>query len=135
MTRAAVLLVLLASAGCARPRPSPFGSGEGSAGPAAGDRHTVRFQASCDECVVTWSVGGRGGSVQDRALFSRSESLRLRPGETVQATLSASPVRGAVNWVRISFEGKVAAEARADDGGANPTGGLSVQALLEAPQG
>lgn len=129
--RRLVLAAAAAFAACAHPAPTPFGSAEVAARTMGGEGRSVRFQASCDECVLSWSVGDRSGSVQDRALFSRTVRVSLRPGETREVSMNAAPVQGSVRWVRITVDGAVVAESRGDEGGGAATGGLSVRAVLE----
>lgn len=126
-----ILTALAALAGCAPTAPTPFGTAEGGSRTVRGESRSVRFQASCDECLLTWSVGDRSGSLQDRALFSQTVRVTLRTGESREVFMSAAPVKGSVRWVRISVDGTVVAESRGDEGGGAATGGLSARAVLE----
>lgn len=82
--------------------------------------HSVRFQVSCDTCSVRWSVGQRSGALVERALGSYRVQVRLRPGETVRAEVSALPSAGAgeVRFVRIDVDGDLATETRQTDAAA-----------------
>lgn len=128
--RTVALALLGAAAGCGpRAASAPFGTGERAAGESPSS-HSVRFQASCDECLVTWSVQTLHGTAEDKALFSESVRIRLGPGTSASASVSASPIRGEVHWVRISFDGTVVAEARAADRDTDAGGGLQVTATV-----
>ena len=128
--RAVVLGLLAAVAGCGpRAASAPFGTGE-RADDDSGPSHSVRFRASCDECLVTRSVQTLQGTAEDNALFSESVRIRLEPGTTASASVSASLLRGEVHRVRISFDGTVVAEARAADRETDSGGGLQVIATV-----
>ena len=109
-------------------------------GPAGPDVTTVsvRFQVSCDTCFVRWSVGERTDGFRERALWSGRRDVRLRPGETVDVTLSAAPdgSAGPVEYVRIYVGGDLAVEARRDDPRGTPDpdrSSLSVAVTLPLP--
>lgn len=144
LTRAIVgacgAIAVVSVVGCAvREAPDPFRAPrEGPVGEGV-TTHFVRFQVSCDTCSVRWSVGQSTGSLVERALWSDRIQLRLRPGETARAALSALPSAGAgaVRYVRIYVDGELAAETRGDDEGesssAPGSGSLSAATIVPLP--
>lgn len=131
----ALAVVSLVSCGV-REAPDPFrGAREGPVGPGV-TVHTVRFQVSCDTCSVRWSVDEQTGALVERALWSHRVEVRLRPGETVQADVSALPSAGAgdVRFVRIYVDGDLATEAGpTDDAPAGGRGSVGATTMVPLP--
>lgn len=131
LRRVAGVAAALAVVGCAPPPGDPFAAPDDSRGGEAPAAHQVRFEVSCDECRVAWSLGARsGGASASEALWSRRVPLRVDPDGSVIARVLAAPTRGRgpVSWVRIRLDGELLAEARSEEGG--PAGEVSAQARV-----
>lgn len=132
----AILVALTACAGTSSR--DPFAVGEGSSAGAAAPNHFVRFEVSCDTCVIRWSVGGRGGGVRDEALWSERVAVTASAESPRTARLTAAPTAGArgVSWIRISVDGEVVAEARDESASGrerDPTGSVTVTTRVPPP--
>ena len=126
------VMLLVSTVACARTPANPFDGSLASPSGADVTYYTVRFEVSCDTCMISWNARNQNGRGQEKGLWSYSTSVGLRGSETTSAQLSASPVAGPVTRLRIFVNGDVVAEVGrgTQDAGAET---LTAQAIIPPP--